>query len=187
MQNLIFSDEEISRLTLPQRSQELYPASSRFSVCMPAFAFGEGANCRRRRDCIFEEPRARVVEKLRTAGYRGSLALRFYGSSSSIMRRKSTIKPLLHRGKLPVLNHCMHRALKTKRRRGLERRPKQNWFFYDRQTRDSESWGSCANNLLDFHENTFTIDNPMSLFSQDPFESNQSFPKTLEIWKLWEK
>jgi len=26
-----------------------------------------------------------------------SLALRFYGSSSSIMRHKSTIKPLLHR------------------------------------------------------------------------------------------
>lgn len=46
----------------------------------------------------------------------GSLALRFYGSSSSIMRRKSTIKPLLHRGELPVLNHCVQRALTTGRR-----------------------------------------------------------------------
>jgi len=45
---------------------------------------------------------------------RESLALRFYGSSSSIMRRKSTIKPLLQRAELPVLNHCVQRALKTR-------------------------------------------------------------------------
>jgi len=30
------------------------------------------------------------------------------------MRRKSTIKPLLQRAELPVLNHCVQRALKTR-------------------------------------------------------------------------
>lgn len=48
----------------------------------------------------------------------GSLAsLRFYGSSSSIMRRKSTIKPVSRRGKTtPFLKHCVHRSLRQKER-----------------------------------------------------------------------
>lgn len=44
-------------------------------------------------------------------------SLRFYGSSSSIMRRKSTIKPVSHRGKTtPFLKHCVHRSLRQKER-----------------------------------------------------------------------
>lgn len=90
---------------------------------MPAFASGEGANYQRRQGYIFprwwQELRAKISGKIggvRKAGYRKSLALRFYGSSSPIMRRKSTIKPLLHRGELPVLKHCVQRALRTRRR-----------------------------------------------------------------------
>lgn len=89
---------------------------------MPAFASGEGANCWRRQGYIFVvgglAPRVVGITGGCTKGrqYRKSLALRFYGSSSSIMHRKSTIKPLLHRGELPVLNHCVQRALKTRRR-----------------------------------------------------------------------
>lgn len=186
MQNMISSDEEFlawrffkeAKSSIPLRLASLYACQRSRSERVLTVEDDETASS--------ENLRARVVEKLRTAGYRRSLALRFYGSSSSIMRRKSTIKPLLHRGKLPVLNHCMHRALKTKRRRGLERRPKQNWFFYDRQTRDSESWGRCANNLLDFHESIFTIIRCLSPLEVLSSRINR-FRKTFELWKLWER
>lgn len=114
-------------------------------ACMSAFALDKGANCRRRQGNIFvvAGSLARGWAKpgdVQKMGYRKSLALRFYGSSSSIMRRKSTIKPLLRYEELPVLNHCVQRAFKM---RSLTETwgdgQKQNWFFYDRQTRDSET------------------------------------------------
>lgn len=115
MQSLVFSDEEIP----PDFVKEVENSSSLRLACMPAFASGKGANCRRRQGYIFvvAGSLARGWEKpgdVQKMGYRKSLTLRFYGSSSSIMRRKSTIKPLLRREELPVLNHCVQRALKTR-------------------------------------------------------------------------